>query len=210
MSDIFAEVDEVMRQEKLAKFWHDNAPYIIAFVVLTIAMTGGISMYRSWDQSQKHQQTALYMEYLESKDFDAALSDNALKGNLRAMLYLQAAEAKLVDGDTDAALKLYQDVIETTKAKGHIKDLAKLMIVRLDTEQQELLGEIKSPSPYYAQSLLETALIEFNANEDAVAAVETLKTLRDLDELSPALTAQTNDLLRLYQAKANEQTQGAE
>jgi hypothetical protein len=46
MSDIFQEVDEIMKQERMEKFWKQNGAWIIAFIVLTILGTAAISGYQ--------------------------------------------------------------------------------------------------------------------------------------------------------------------
>jgi hypothetical protein len=43
MSDVFAEIDEVMRQERLQKIWNEYGSWIIAGLVILLLATAGAS-----------------------------------------------------------------------------------------------------------------------------------------------------------------------
>ena len=49
MTDLFAEVDEALRQERVAKLWQEYGRYLIGFIATLILLTALISAYKSWE-----------------------------------------------------------------------------------------------------------------------------------------------------------------
>ena len=84
MSDIFAEVDAFMRQERLAKIWHDNQAFILIVIIGSIVFTGALAGYRSWDASVQTAQTERAFELTEALNFPDNFEVAALE-SLRAM-----------------------------------------------------------------------------------------------------------------------------
>ena len=58
MTDIFEEVDDALRQEKLQKIWDEYKNTIIASIVILIASTGLTSGYKTWNHSRNANETA--------------------------------------------------------------------------------------------------------------------------------------------------------
>lgn len=205
MSDIFAEVDEAMRQERFKKFWDENAPYIVAFIVLTIGLTGGISFYKDWDKTQKQAQTSFYLETSEAEKFPENINPGTLKASddISTLLKFRAADALIEKEQPDQAIALYQSII-SNGAKRDFQDLARLALIRLDATQDKtaLIEAINEDSPYFYPALIELAVHQYHAEQDPVAAVLTLKKVKAAEALSPALERQAADLLKLYQGKS--------
>ena len=53
MSDILQEVDEALKQDKMAKLWQDYGRYIIAALVLVVLMTAAKSAYEHYHRTTK-------------------------------------------------------------------------------------------------------------------------------------------------------------
>lgn len=109
MTDILAEVDAAMRQERMEKFWKENGKTLIFFVFATIIMTGVISGYRTWDANAKARDTEQLLLLTESKDFPDNIKDAKLdlRPGLRGIALVNGAQAYLSQKKDAEALALY-------------------------------------------------------------------------------------------------------
>ena len=53
MDDIFKEVDEELREERLTKIWKRIGPYVIGILSGTIIITSAVIGYRAYDETQR-------------------------------------------------------------------------------------------------------------------------------------------------------------
>lgn len=210
MSDVFHEVDEAIRQEKLAKFWDENGAYIIAFVVLTIMMTASVSVYKSWNAARQQEQTAAYLNWLDHEQYPALTGETAadMRPDVLAIAKINAAAAHIENGENEQALALYREIHENNKTPRHYRDQALLSMINMDDQtgaEDKLIAlrEISKDSPYYPLSLLHQALIEYHARGDALNAVITLEKMLALENTAPSLRQKAQQLIRLYQLQGN-------
>lgn len=208
MSELLREVDEMMRQERIMKFWNNNAPYIIGFVVLSILLTGGMSFYKSWDLAQREKQTAIYLESMEAEDFPAGALETSknMRGDLRALYLLQSAGAALEDEDTEQAAIFYEAIINDSAAPKDIKDSALIMNARIAGNPEEHLSAIEAiandnGNAWQADALLEAAAIAKRKGEGEQAILH-LEQLMKLETAPADKKQQAQDLLRLYKSEA--------
>ncbi|MCB1721572.1 MAG: hypothetical protein KDI11_07450, partial [Alphaproteobacteria bacterium] len=172
MADLFREVDEVMRQERIEKFWSENKAYIIGVILGTILLTGLISGYRSWNSSVKEKQTAALIAMQESPEYPGNIlnaEELPMRAGLRGIALLQAAGTFLDQDKTEDALTLYQRVSQDKELPGELQDLGTLMSVRLqidrgDQDGQSLLDQLiplvsNLQSPWVHHARIEAALI---------------------------------------------------
>ena len=66
MVDLFREVDEALQQEKLERFWQENAKYILTLIFAVIIGTGLWSAYNYWKITQAEQGTSSFMEIVNA------------------------------------------------------------------------------------------------------------------------------------------------
>ena len=52
MSELFSEIDEDLRREKLKKLWEQYSVFIVAGAILIIAAVGGWRGYQYWQAKQ--------------------------------------------------------------------------------------------------------------------------------------------------------------
>lgn len=214
MSDLLAEVDEAMRQEKLEKFWKENGPFIIAFVVLTILMTGVISGYRSWDTSIKTKQTSELIEFMSAPNYPGnivAKETLNFRAPLRAVALMGAAGTLMAQDKVDDAYTLYTRVAQDTKIKDDFRHLAILMSVRIDMDKDDadsdallasLAPVLKNKSPYQPHARIDAALIHASLKNDYAAANELLNAVLDTKALPPTLYERAQNLHHVYSLKA--------
>lgn len=213
MSDVFAELDEVMRQEKLAKFWHDNGSAIIAFIVLTILGTAAISGYKSWDAGIREAQTATLLATVEAEDFPTNLDLKALnlRGGLEAVTALQAAAKLMNDDKLDEALAIYTALATSKSAPQDMRELGTLMQARLSAAQENADATVliqslsaianRGKSPWRHHAHLDIAILKANAQQDFEGARMHLKAVLDAQGLPTGLTSRAGSLDHVYALK---------
>lgn len=190
MSDLLQEVDEIMRQERLEKFWHENGNFIIGLIAFVILATAAWSGYQVWAQHQRTTQTAALIEALEND----AVAETApeITGDLKAVALLTAAGEALDEGDQDLARTYYNQVKE--KASGDLRGLGVIMSARLAQQDQKadylpdlqrLAGEHSSPWRYHA--FIEAAVIEASVNQDYETARTYLQNVMNVQNAALAL-----------------------
>lgn len=215
MADLFAEVDEMMRQERMAKIWHEYGSYIIAFVVGTILLTAILSGYKAWNSSVQEKQTAALMALQDDPNYPNNVleaDELDLRGGLRGIAYLSAANSFLGEDKRDEALTIYERAASDNSVSDEFSHLADLMIVRLtldseDAKAEELLGRLEaiysaSKSPWVYHAHLEAAVVEAHLNQDYVTAQTHLNIIRDAQGLPQSLYAKAESLDHVYRLKA--------
>ncbi|NCT40223.1 MAG: hypothetical protein GW778_00980 [Alphaproteobacteria bacterium] len=196
MSDLLAEVDDAMRQERLAKFWHENKFFIVAFVVLTIVATGAMSAYRSWDMKTKTEQTAQLITLQEATNYPANIIEDDLdfRPSIRGIALLSAAGTAMQRNNQEDAAKLYARIVADTKIPEKFRYLGIIMDVRLKMEKEgankeELLSALapilNSKSAWKPHAQIDAALLQANTNPQK--SLELLNSVADTPELPASL-----------------------
>lgn len=131
MSDIFNEVDEEVRREKLQKLWDRHQGLIIGGVILLLAAVGGWKGY-NWYQAKEAAeaggafQTAMQLgadaKYAEAEAAFAKVADMKAAG-YRDLARLQAAAA-LAQRDPKAAVDAYDAIAGDSRIGETMRDVA--------------------------------------------------------------------------------------
>lgn len=213
MSDIFQEVDEIMKQERAEKFWKENGAWIIAFIVIAIMGTAAISGYKYWNTSVQEEQTAILVNMFDKPDFPAGVVQQAqdLRPGLRGIALLGAAQHAMDEGNTDSALKFYQTAAADDALPADFRGMAQIMTARLDQDMSadEKLAMLKNvfdngDSPWRFHAQLEAALVEAHDSHDYDAArFHIERILRAEGAVSPSLLNKARSLDHVYTLKQN-------
>tara|TARA_B100001989_G_C24540559_1_gene467309 strand:- start:34 stop:714 length:681 start_codon:yes stop_codon:yes gene_type:complete len=132
MADIFAEVDEAMKQEKLQKLWENYGSLIIGAIILVILGTIGYEVNKGWKDSTNLKQTEKMLVLLEGENTDEIIKQAAeLQPGLEGLTLLNVAGNLARDGKTEEAFKLYQNMSGNTSLPRDIRSLADFMVLRL-------------------------------------------------------------------------------
>jgi hypothetical protein len=211
MSDIFQEVDEIMKQERMEKFWKENKAWIIAFIVLTILGTAAISGYKYWNAGVQEEQTAVLVSMFDNPDFPAGVSEQAqdLRPGLRGIALLGAAQHEMDAGNTGSALEFYKNAAQDSALPDDFSGMAQMMTVRLDQDMSagEKLTILKKVfdngnSPWRFHAQLEAALVEAHDNNDyAAARFHVERILRAEGAVSSSLLNKARSLDHVYTLK---------
>ncbi len=210
MTDVFAEIDEVMRQEKLAKLWHEHKIFLITFIAATILGTAMISGYRTWDTHVRTTQTETVLLMMDAKDYPANVQEQTklkLRPALRGILLMNAAGSFMEQNKENEALALYQRASQDTKIPAETRDLATLMSLRLiDPSADSALPQLRAimkdkKSPWRYHAYIEAAAILADKKGDYETAITLLNNVQDTPNLPDTLYNKARALNHVYALK---------
>ena len=131
MSDIFREVDEEVRRERLAQLWERHSGLIIGFAVLIVVAVGGWRGYEWWEAKKAAESGSAFEQaaslaeggkYAESQAAFAKLAAQGSSGYRTLARFREAAE--LARTDKDAAVKAYDALASDSSTGRTLQDLA--------------------------------------------------------------------------------------
>lgn len=221
MADFLAEVDEAMRQERVMKFWQEHGTTVLLFVIMTIIATAGLSGFRHWNAQVKTRQTAIVMNLVNSPDFPENIQQETLdlRGGLKGIVLLNAADAYYEKGDMQAAGALYQRISNDKALPDDLRHLGMLMRVRLGAadesgntdEEEHLLREIwgNAASPWRYHARLQAAVLQAHNHQNYQAARAHLAVIiKDAKALPEPLIRRARALDRLYAVENYQKSRG--
>lgn len=133
MADIFREVEEDIRRDRLQQLWDKYGIYLISLVVGIIALTSLIVGWRAYTQSQaedasKAFATAVAEAAQEGADAPAIFTELANQAPIgyAALAQLRAAGALTEAGEIDSAIAAFDAVSADSSADDILRDLAKV------------------------------------------------------------------------------------
>lgn len=215
MSDIFREVEEEVRRDRLEKLWKQYGDYVVAAAALLILAAAA---FRLWTYYESRERARASNEYLAAQQLLQAGQDraaaeqfarlvkNAPRGYAK-LAQLQAADALSAMGNTAAALVNYRKLID-----GGDEMLASIARVRAawilvegapKAEVEQMLGGLAadtSPWRLVAREILAYADYRAGAIQQALAAFQKLST----DPKAPAgIKARTTAMATFIRAGGN-------
>jgi hypothetical protein len=131
VADIFQEVDEEIRRERLNKLWQRYGNFVIAGCILIVAAVGAWRAYDWWETKKAGASGAAFEnavvlaeagKHQEAEAAFAKLADDGTAG-YRTLARLQQA-AQLAQTDKSAAVKAYDDIAADKSVGQVIQDLA--------------------------------------------------------------------------------------
>lgn len=133
MTDIFQEVDEEVRRERLKKLWERYGNYIIAVCLLAVVGVGAWRGYEWWESKKAaeagaaFEQAVVLAEAGKHQEAEAAFAKIATDGSAGYRVLAQLREAAaLASTDRAAAVKAYDEIAADRSAGQVIQDLATL------------------------------------------------------------------------------------
>jgi hypothetical protein len=184
VSELFDEVDEEVRRERLKKLWDEYSIYIIAGALLIIAAVGGWRGYQYLEAKKAAEAGAAFDKAIELSEqnkhaeAEAAFNDLAAKApsGYRTLARLRAA-AEVASRDPQGAAKLYDDIAADRSVGTTERDLARVRAAGLLLESTSYL----------------LALSAWRAN-DTAAARQWLDLIANDGETPPSLRSRAEAL----------------
>ena len=150
MSDIFREVEEDVRKERLEKLWKSYGEYVIALIVIAVLGVGGWQGWLRYQDSQAGKASTAFTaaQKISNPDQAAAaydvLTKNAPSGYSQLAL-LSKANALASANKTNDAVAIYKDI--AAKDNGPMGAVARLRAAWLeaDTTSRADLASLLAP-----------------------------------------------------------------
>lgn len=168
MADIFHEVDEEVRRERLKKLWERHGTYFVALALLIVLGIGGWRAYDYW-QTQKAAESGARFEAAlklaeqgKQQEAEAAFAQIAAEGSSGYRILARVREAAaMAPRDKKAAVAVYDTVAADPGAGQKLQDLAAIRaaLILVDTagldEMQRRLEPLTAVQRTYRHSARE-------------------------------------------------------
>ena len=158
MSDVFDEISDDLRREKLNQFWKENGSWIIGGVITAILLTAGLSFWQQLQYKRNAAATAELTQLVTDISGDkeqvkkADLSklehfSGAADKNHAAMARFMMAYTHIERGEKEQAVELFETIAKTSGIDKTYRDLAKVLSItqRLnDGDAEKLKKELSA------------------------------------------------------------------
>ncbi|MGH6728461.1 MAG: tetratricopeptide repeat protein [Pseudolabrys sp.] len=210
MADIFHEVDEEVRRERLQKLWDRYGIYVIALAVLIVAGIGAWRGYEYWQAKKAAAagaafETALSLseegKHAEAEAAFAKIVTEAPAG-YRVLARLRAA-AELAESKPDDAVKAYDELAADNSLGTTLQDLAAVRagLLVVDTapfsDMQRRLAAVSEPGHAFRHSARELLALSAWRNHDFTAARRYIDMIANDGESPPGARARAEVLAAL-------------
>ena len=210
MDDIFKEVDEELREERLTKIWKRIGPYVIGILSGTIIITSAVIGYREYDETQRQNWGVQFAEAMnlseegnwqESLDLFETLTEKTNLGYKTLSLF-QAASLYAKNGNKEKALEIYQS-LENKALDENFRDLATLMLIYLqfDNADPEILEKrieklASKGNPWYYNAM-ELKGFLFAKQKNKEKQIEIFNILSKDNKAPEGVRTRANDMLAI-------------
>jgi len=211
LADIFQEIDEDVRRERLQKLWKRYANYIIgAALAIVLAVVAGVG----WRQYRERQNIAEAQQFLDAMDMAgrgdaqgariafAALADHSGTG-YATLARLQEAGLAAKGGDVPATVKIYEQIAADTRVDATFRDLASMLIVQhtIDTgdpaQLNQRLAPLMAEGNSWHYSATELAALLARRTGDSAKAKELYTKLADDLQAPRDMRARATEMLAI-------------
>ena len=210
MDDIFKEVDEELREERLTKIWKRIGPYVIGILSGAIIITSAVIGYREYDETQRQNWGVQFAEAMnlseegnwqESLDLFDTLTEKTNLGYKTLSLF-QAASLYAKNGNKEKALEIYQS-LESEALDENFQDLATLMLIYLqfDNADPEILEKrieklASKGNPWYYNAV-ELKGFLFAKQKNKEKQIEIFNILSKDNKAPEGVRTRANDMLAI-------------
>ena len=213
MADIFNEVDEEVRRERLKQFWDRYSLLIIAACVLVVLGIGAWRGYEWYIERQaaaagaRFEAAATLMEQGKTAEAETAFSQIAADapGGYATLARFRAAQA-LAAKDKQAAVKAYDALAQDGSLQPLWQDLAAIRasLLLIDTaqlsEMQRRLVPLADSARPYRHSARELLALSAWHNNDVTTAKKYLDMMAQDAETPPGVRSRADVLAALIAA----------
>ncbi|MEM0908581.1 MAG: tetratricopeptide repeat protein [Pseudomonadota bacterium] len=222
MSDIFQEVEEDLRREKLKRLWDRYGIVLISAAVLIVVITAGYRGYEAWSTSRERAAGDLFIAALQSADETGtrgagdqllAFAEGA-PGGYPMLAKFRAASAYAAADDTAAARDVLTELSTDSSVPALYQDLARIRLAHTLIDlgetaeaEQTVAAMAEDTSNPFNKSAQEVMGLAAYAADNIAGAKRWFTSLRDAVAVPPALQARARFMLALM---AQSSAEGAE
>jgi hypothetical protein len=118
LSDIFREVEEDVRRDRLEKFWKDNGAFVVALIASALLAVAGYQVWQRYEAGQREKDAAAYTAAQRLTDPKAAIQAfaNLAKtggGGYPVLARMEEANLLLQSGKQADAVAIYKDIAQS-------------------------------------------------------------------------------------------------
>ncbi|HEY1710505.1 MAG TPA: tetratricopeptide repeat protein [Rhizomicrobium sp.] len=189
MSDIFREVEEDVRRERIEKIWKQYGDYFIAGAAVIVLAVGGWQFYKSYhakqvlrasnDYSAASQRAAVGDPTGAAGDF-ARLAKEA-PGGYAPLSKLEQANALLAAGSVGDAVAIYKQIEQSGDsslgAVARLRHAWAIADLAPESEVQTLLAPLNDPTSAWKYAAREVLAYSAYHNGDTAKAIAGFKSL---------------------------------
>lgn len=204
MADIFDEINEELRAERMSGLWQRYGRYVIALAVLIVLAVGGRQAWQGWQQSQAETAANAFYAALQSSDPVAGLANLEVPEGYQMLARFRRAALLLADGQQAEAEAVYLALSDEEGLERIYREAALLLSVGAakTADIAELIDRLtplsQSPSPLQGLALESLAGLHLKAG-DRQAAEAALRSIADIETVSPALRRRAADMAEILQ-----------
>lgn len=145
MADIFDEISEDLRRQKMERLWSNYGKYLIAAIVLIILAVGFYEYWKYHSRETAERESAAFseaVELIEQGDTQAGLAalrelqENA-GGGYRFLAGLREADVLAGQGDQAGAIATFERIAADSKIDRALRDYAELQAITHALERGE-------------------------------------------------------------------------
>ncbi|WP_421780950.1 tetratricopeptide repeat protein [Kiloniella litopenaei] len=134
MADIFQEVEEDLKRERVEVLWKKYGKWAIGAAVLIVAATAGFQGWESYQSTVQAEKSAAFASALELSQADK--TDEATKAlaplaqsddGYGTLARFEQARLLAESGDTSAAVKVWDEIAASSPPLSTLKDVAALL-----------------------------------------------------------------------------------
>jgi len=191
VADVFDEVDEELRREKLESTWKKYGVWFVSAALLIVAATAGLQWWRAYQLSSQRDAGAAYEAALEvAAERESADAARTLAGfaesapdGFAAVAWLQSAGYHVDAGDTEAALGIYNTLADAGETPEDLRNIARILAagILVDTGDsvavEERLGptlDATNPWRFSAREMMALAALKAGDTEKARSTYQQL------------------------------------
>src|SRR4051812_35304577 len=124
MAEMFDEIGDELRREKLNQFWKENGSWIIGGALGAVLLTAVLTFWRHWTFERDVTATAALSRLVDAGEYSKLESFAAASDKNHAMMARFIAADAYAERDEKAkAVALYDDISKTTGLEASWRDL---------------------------------------------------------------------------------------
>ena len=205
MADIFDEINEELKQDRMSALWARYGKYLIAVAGLVIAVVVFTQTYKQWQASQNEQAAETFYQAMMGDDAAAAFEvgrDDLTEG-YQMLADFKIASDKAISGDKQAAEELYLALSTNDDIAPLYRDLA-LLLAAMNVPDSRTADDIiamlvpltQGSGPFQGLALEAAAGADVQAGR-IEAAMEKLGQIEQLADISAPLRQRSVELKKI-------------
>ena len=215
MADIFDEVSEELKQDRLIQIWKKFSKYIISFFVITVLLILSYQLFLKWSEKKleaSSQQFFTALEKLDNKKYEESFkiflkSSNEQNEGYRVMSLFGLAETNYKIGKIREMALNYKNIYEDVKIGLYYRNLSRLLSVMKDNissfEQQINILKPILNSPSKLQLLAAELEVMLHIRSDNLNEAKTkLKSLLKRTDISFEQKSRLELINKIYYSNA--------